>query len=200
VFGTLAPRSCFSDKISALTTRIQSGPMIRKSSRPADLQAIGNIKGSSALGPMMKTYGSDLDERALPLLWTVLAITGVVACFWFSLFYLSRPTSFPNPGLAAYTPPPGTRLLPLPRVSDAPELADVPIEPTSPLTAMAQAQTSQKQAKDPPSAHKRPRTVPRETEQRTLGYAPQWNGYGSWEGNRSPSGGPRLSGGPKSWF
>jgi hypothetical protein len=149
---------------------------------------------------MTKTYGSYLDERALPLLWTVMAITGVVACFWFSLFYLSRPTSVPNPGLAAYTPPPGTRLLPLPRVSDAPELADVPNEPTSPLTAMAQAQTSQKQAKDPPSAHRHLRTVPRETEQRAWGYAQQWNGYGSWEGNRSPGGGRRLVGGPKSWF
>jgi hypothetical protein len=127
-----------------------------------------------------------------------MAVTGVVACFWFSLFYLSRPTSVPNPGLTAYTPPPGTRLLPLPHMSEAPELADVPNEPTSPLTAMAQAQTSQKKAKDPPSAHKRPRTVPRKTEQRALGYAQQWNGLRQLGGQSQPE--HRLIGGPKSWF
>jgi hypothetical protein len=55
---------------------------------------------------MTKTYGSSyLEESALPLLWTVTAIAAVVACFWFSLFYLSRPTSVPNPGLAAPVAP-----------------------------------------------------------------------------------------------
>jgi hypothetical protein len=139
-------------------------------------------------------------EHALPLLWTVTAITAIVGCFWFFLFYLSQPTIYPNPGLAAYMPPPGTRVLPLPRESDAPVLADLPTEPPSPLAAMAQAQVSQKQMKDAPPARKHPRTVPRENEQRITGYAEQWYGYGNWESNRAPSSGPRVTGGPKSWF
>jgi hypothetical protein len=149
---------------------------------------------------MTKRDGAYGDERARPLLWTSTAITAVVGCFWLFVFCLSQPTIYPNPGLAAYTPPPGTRLIPLSRQSDAPALADVPDEAPSPLTAMAQAQVGQKQVKDAPSGRKHPRTVPREADQRPSGYAQQWSGYGSWEGSRTPSNGPHLTGGPKSWF
>ena len=83
-------------------------------------------------------------ESGLPILWTVTAITAVFGCFWFFVLYLSQPTIYPNPGVAAYTPPAGTRLLPLPRESNAPALAEIPEDSPSPLTTMAQAQLRQK--------------------------------------------------------
>jgi hypothetical protein len=67
------------------------------------------------------------DEWAPSVIWIVSAITAVVGCFWFLIFDLSQPTVYSNPCVAAYMPPPGTRLLPLPRTSDAPELADLPM-------------------------------------------------------------------------
>jgi hypothetical protein len=140
------------------------------------------------------------DEWAPSVIWIVSAITAVVGCFWFLIFDLSQPTVYPNPGMAAYTPPPGTRLLPLPRTSDAPELADLPNEPPSPLTAMARA-LDQKEAVPEPSPHKRPRVAAGENEQRTSDYGQPWNyGYGDRNSNRAASGPHKMSGGPKSSF
>jgi hypothetical protein len=138
-------------------------------------------------------------ESALPLFWTTTAIAAIVGSFWLFVIYLSQPTFYPNPGLAAYTPPAGTRLIPLLRESDAPELADVPEEPTPPLTAMAQAQLRQKPVKEAPQVRKHPPASPREAEKPTLGYTQQWSGDGNWGSSRAPDS-SRLTGGPKSWF
>jgi hypothetical protein len=89
---------------------------------------------------MIKQLKSQSDESVLPLALILSTILAVVGCFWLLLFYFSQPTIYPNPGLAAYVPPPGTRLLPLLRKSDAPKLANLPDEPPSPLAALTQAQ------------------------------------------------------------
>src|SRR5260221_12835523 len=81
------------------------------------------------------------DELVAPLLWVLSANLAAAAGFFLLLYFLYQPKISPNPGVAAYTPPPGTRLIPLPRRSDAPELADLPREPPSPLNPLAQART-----------------------------------------------------------
>jgi hypothetical protein len=148
---------------------------------------------------MAETWKSQSDEWVVPLFWFLSAILAGAACLFLLLYSLSKPTEYANPGIAAYTPPPGTRLLPLPRKSDAPELAELPAEPSSPLSALARAEASEDQAKRDirPPARKRPRVDPREYDQRRAGYTQQWNGgYRDWNNNRAWSGG----GGSRSWF
>jgi hypothetical protein len=82
---------------------------------------------------MVKQLKSQSDESVLPVFLILSAILTVVGSLWLLLFYFSQPTIYPNPGLAAYVPPPGTRLLPLLRKSDAPELANLQDEPPSPM-------------------------------------------------------------------
>jgi len=145
------------------------------------------------------------DEWALSVFWIVSAITAIVGCFCFLIFDVSQPTNYPNPGLAANTPPPGTRLLSFSRTSDAPELADLPKGPPSPLTALARAPDqkevmSESPAGEPP-ARKRPRGAAGENERRTSNYGQQWHyGYGDRNSNRTWSGPRKMSGGPKSSF
>jgi hypothetical protein len=150
-----------------------------------------------------------------PLFCFLGAILAGAGCFFFLLYSLYQPTINPNPGLAAYVAPPSTRLVPLPRKSDAPELAALPADPPSPLsplTALAKAQPSDEQAKRDirPPARKRPRPDfgendqrgydqrgydQRGYDQRGFGFVQQWN-YGSRGSNNNRA----WSGGPKSWF
>jgi hypothetical protein len=141
---------------------------------------------------MAKTWASHRDEWVLPLAWIVGAIT-TVGCLFLMLLILAQPTVYPNPGLASSTPPPGTRLIPLPRKSDAPELVDLPLEPASPLTALALAQPVETQAKPDarPPARKRARAALPE-DIRALGYGQQeiYESRGS-SSTRAYSGGPK---------
>jgi hypothetical protein len=146
---------------------------------------------------MAQPRTSQRDQSAVAQFWVSGLILAGVGCLWFLHYSLTRPRVYANPGIAAYAAPPGTRLIPLARTSDAPELADLPNEAPSPLTAFAQAQSNEKQAKADvrQPARKRPRPDPRESEQRKLGYAQQWNyGYHDWNNNRA------ASAGYKSWF
>jgi hypothetical protein len=149
------------------------------------------------LGFMVKPLKSQINESVLPVFLILSAILAAVGCFSLLLFCFSKPTIYPNPGLAAYAPPPGTRLLPLPRKSDAPELANLPDEAPSPLAAFAQAQ---KNEMSETAARKRPRVAIHETDHATSDYAQQWNpGHGDWSSNRAWSGSRKMSGGPKSF-
>ncbi len=148
----------------------------------------------------MKSPG---DEWATPVFGVLGVMVTGAACFFLALFELSRPTINPNPGLAAYTPPPATRLVPLPRRSDAPELAELPADPpaapASALSALALAQAGDQPVKRDahPPARKHTRVVdPGDSDQRKLGYVQQpWDfGYRGTSNNRT------FSGGPKSWF
>ena len=142
---------------------------------------------------MAKTWASHRDEWALPVAWIAGAIT-TVGCLFLTLLILAQPTVYPNPGLASSPPPPGTRLIPLPRQSDAPELAELPLEPASPLTALALAQPVETQAKPDQRTPVRKRAraaLPGDI--RAWGYAQQ----GIYE-NRGSSSTRTYAGGPKS--
>jgi hypothetical protein len=150
-----------------------------------------------------KSYGSLSEEWGVPMLAVFGTILAGAACFFLLTYYLFQPTLSPNPGLAAYTPPPGTRLVPLPRKSDAPELAELPAEPssvarasgasasgprTAGLSALAQAQPSDQPSKREahPPVHKRPRLEPREDDRGKYGPDQQWKfGYRDWNNNNS---------------
>jgi hypothetical protein len=56
----------------------------------------------------------------------LLVFVSVAALGALSGYWLMQPRVIPNPGLAAYKPPPGTRLIPPPRKMDAPELVELP--------------------------------------------------------------------------
>jgi hypothetical protein len=134
------------------------------------------------------------DEWETPVFWFLSVFLAGAAGFFFLLHSLGQPKIYPNPGIAAYVAPPATRLVPLPRRSTAPELADLPVvDPPSPLTAMAKAQATD-QPPSPP-ARKRPRAEPSPNGQRGFGYTQQWD-----FGSRGPSNNHAWSGGPKSWF
>jgi hypothetical protein len=63
-----------------------------------------------------------LCSDSLPLLAYLVGITAVCLAFASFLHWLMQPVVLFNPGLAAYRPPPATRIEPLVRKSDAPEL------------------------------------------------------------------------------
>jgi hypothetical protein len=146
----------------------------------------------------LRTTVEGLENRG-PVICLLGAISAVVGCFWFALFYLSQPAVYSNPGLAAYPPAPATQLV------NAPEVAPPPS-----LTALAQEQTPQKPTKQPDPRHKHGRAVPHENDQRVFAYAQAWNTFGSvrqWDNSYRDSsfkrGGtphPRKTGGPKSSF
>jgi len=147
---------------------------------------------------MAKPWKSQSDQSAVIQFWILSLVLAGSACIFLPLYSLTQPTVYANPGLAAYTAPPGTRLIPLFRKSDAPELVDLPEAPHSALSAFAQAQTDENQAKAdirPPARKRAPRVDRRDYEQRKLDNAQQWDhGYRDWNNKRV------LSGGPKSWF
>jgi hypothetical protein len=70
-------------------------------------------------------------DYAAPIAVYLIAFTLVAGLGCFGGYWLMQPRVIPNLGLAAYEPPPGTRLLPLPRKMDAPELADLPPTPVA---------------------------------------------------------------------
>jgi hypothetical protein len=59
-----------------------------------------------------------------------------MAGIFFFLYWQLQPATIANAGQAAYVPPPQTRLIPLARKMDAPELAEIP-PLASPLQALA---------------------------------------------------------------
>jgi hypothetical protein len=84
---------------------------------------------------------------------------------------------------------------------EAPAVAYADEDTASPVTALAQAQTNEKPAKSPRAqVRKQIRVTPRENDERALGYAQQWNGYGDWNGNRPWHAGRKLTGDPRPWF
>jgi cell wall-associated NlpC family hydrolase len=65
-------------------------------------------------------------DSSLSTLGALGLMCGATAALFLMLYWLMQPKVLGNPGLAAYHPPPGTRLVPIPRKSDAPELASLP--------------------------------------------------------------------------
>lgn len=161
------------------------------------------LKSQTLKSQALKSPG---DEWATPVFGVLGVMVAGTACLFLLLYELCQPTINPNPGITAYSPPPATRLVPLARASDAPELTDLAPDPASALSALAQAQASDQPVKRDahPPARKHTRVDPVDYDQRKLGYAQdqrklgyvqQWDfGYRGWSNNRT------ISGGPKSWF
>jgi hypothetical protein len=129
---------------------------------------------------------------------------GAFVLFGF-LYHLLQPSVVANPGLAAFSPPPATRTVPLPRQSDAPALAELPELPASSLNAFAEAAPPEAKPDPKPSAHKRLR--PSAADPRRPDVAQQWNfGFANWgNGNRGARGDWTADnhvwrGGPRSAF
>jgi hypothetical protein len=115
-------------------------------------------------------------------------------------YWLMQPRVFPNPGLAAYKPPPGTRLIPLPRKMDAPALVELPAVPSdvpnikvdypqnpisqaavaSPKPAARRAKPKSHSVDDPTSAYAYSERW-RYSERRTYADRPD-RGWSSWRG------------------
>jgi hypothetical protein len=105
----------------------------------------------------------------------------MAAAFFLALYWFMQPRVISNPGMAAHFAPAATRIEPLLRKMDAPELAEV-LE-SSPQVAFALDNSHQTKAEKPnrevqAPVRKRPRTVVRrEQQQPAYGYAQQ-PGYG----------------------
>jgi hypothetical protein len=85
---------------------------------------------------------SKVDEL-FPILNAFAVTLGLMAALFVLLYWLMQPKVFENPGMLAYRAPAGTRLEPLPRVSDAPRLAELPAEQA--VAALAQEPTPEAQ-------------------------------------------------------
>jgi hypothetical protein len=144
---------------------------------------------------------SPSDEWEAPVFWFLGVFLACAAGLFLVLYSLTQPTRYPNPGVAAYVAPPATRLVPLPRQSTAPELAELPVvDAPSPLTAFAKAKADDQPNDARPPARKRPRAGPSTSGpstygQRGFGFDQQWD-----FGSHGTSNNHVWSGGPKSWF
>jgi hypothetical protein len=156
----------------------------------------GTKEPSARLAGVSAAWKSQSYDGAGALFWYLCSLTVGGACFFFLLYAFSKPTVNVNPGLAAYRAPPGTILLPPPRQTDAPELADLPKEPPDPPNALARAEPSESQPQPEarPPVRKRP-VVTRERDPRRYGYG--WDfGYRGWRNNSRAWNG----GGLRPWF
>ena len=65
---------------------------------------------------------SDGEDLNYPILYYLIKLSLFAGAFFVFLIWLFQPIVIENPGVAAYQPPPGTRLVPLPRKIDSAEL------------------------------------------------------------------------------
>jgi len=87
----------------------------------------------------MRTKSRDLPaDCTIPVAICMIIFASVAGAGVMGGYWLMQPRVFPNVGLAAYEPPPATRLIPLPRKMDAPELADLPPAPVEAVSAQPQ--------------------------------------------------------------
>jgi len=125
------------------------------------------------------------DESSVSVLYAAGPVLAGAAAFFLVLYGLMQPKVLPNPGLAAYVPPAGTRPVPLPPKADAAELA----YPLSPSTAFAQASQSKPESADLPAPGRQrahpAKVAPRESAPRQPAFAQQ-SIFGYRGGPRSP--------------
>jgi hypothetical protein len=118
-------------------------------------------------GGMTLTRNSDA-EPSLPLMIATTVVVGLVVSVFALLYWVMQPRALENPGMAAYHPPAGTRLEPLPRKFDAPELAELPPAAVAPVLAETQPspavpspkREAHARAKKQPTARARRETPP----------------------------------------
>jgi hypothetical protein len=136
-------------------------------------------------------------DYAVPMAVYLIAFALVAGLGCFAGYRLMQPRVIPNLGLAAYQPPPGTRLIPLPHKSDAPELADLPPTPVAVETAQPERPPESVEqttvAATPKPVAKRPKPRPVDDPWAAYAYGDRWGdgdrrGYsGRWDRSRSYS-------------
>jgi hypothetical protein len=101
----------------------------------------------------------------IPVMGYLCGYLAFMAGIFFFLYSQLQPATIANAGQAAYVPPPQTRLIPLPRKMDAPQLADItPLN--SSLEALAKVDPpapSQNESGRRAKKHNRGETASRET-------------------------------------
>jgi len=69
---------------------------------------------------------TDVDDLNYPIMYCLITLSLFAGGFFGFLIWLFQPVIIENPGVAAYQPPPGTRLVPLPRNMGTLEVAEIP--------------------------------------------------------------------------
>jgi hypothetical protein len=144
----------------------------------------------------MRTEHRDLPVDCVAPIAVCLVAFGLMAGLGFLGGYrLMQPRVIPNLGLAAYEPPPGTRLIPLPRKMDAPELADLP--PTPVATVSGEPERSPESvekttvAETPKPVARRARARAADDPMSAYAYGDRWGQSGRWGYNERRAYGDR---------
>jgi hypothetical protein len=128
------------------------------------------------------------DDGSVSVLYALGPILAGAAILFLVLYDLLQPRVLPNPGLAAFVPPVGTRSIPLPRDGNI-DLVYPPSSVPSPSTALAQANESKPDLHaSGPSGRQRshpPKVALREPAPRQSDFAQQLN-FGYRGGPRFP--------------
>jgi hypothetical protein len=67
-----------------------------------------------------------VDDWTYLVMYTLIKLSLFAASFFVFLVWLYQPNVIENPGVGAYQPPPGTRLVPVPRKIEAREIIQIP--------------------------------------------------------------------------
>jgi hypothetical protein len=153
---------------------------MEKQPQRAQQQGRQRQKGAMAVESRFSASCFWLRNELGPALSLVCIIAALLGGAYYAIFHLSAPTVYANPGVEAYRAPLATRLVPQPRMSDAP---DLPIEPASlsaPLpdnaSSGAKAATQAGPAREAaPSRHAR---ASPQNDPHGAGYPQGWGSYG----------------------
>ena len=96
-----------------------------RSMRCAILRSWRSLRPASSLELAM-TSTTDVDDLNYPIMYCLITLSLFAGGFFGFLIWLFQPVIIENPGVAAYQPPPGTRLVPLPRNMGTLEVAEIP--------------------------------------------------------------------------
>jgi hypothetical protein len=107
---------------------------------------------------MFRRNQHTFDNESLPVLAYLVGIAGFCFAFGSFLHWLLQPVVLPNPGLAAYRPPPATRIEPLVRNSDVPEFVFV--------ADASETRAETKETTAAPAPEREPRKLARSTKVR----------------------------------
>lgn len=129
-------------------------------------------------------------ELTIPLIGYLAGFLALMAGVFVLLIWLFQPVTIVNAGLAAYSPPPKTRLEPAARKMDAPELVELKPphsfaaspEPDGSLSALAKGQGEDLAQAPPKQEVRRPIRKRQRTEVRRETREPYWGVASEWDG------------------
>src|SRR5262245_8606176 len=139
-------------------------------------------------------------DYAAPIAVYLIAFTLVAGLGCFGGYWLMQPRVIPNLGLAAYEPPPGTRLVPLSRKMDAPELAALPPTPVATVSVEPERSPDSVEktmvAATPKPVARRARARATDDPMSAYAYSDRWGQSGRWSYNERRAYGDRWD---RSW-